>query len=106
MAIWRLEPKAAPDDPRWLDHEIWQEVIVRAPSSGMARLVAAELERDPKQPPAGNESESFQSGFEDDKLYTVRPHNEGEAQSVDADAKPCILRAVRAETPGPETNRR
>lgn len=69
---WRIEPTARPDDPRWLDHEIWREVIVRAPTAAMARLAARQLEFDPDEPPAGNQAPSFQSAFEDEKLYAVR----------------------------------
>lgn len=72
MPIWRLTPIAPPDDPRWLDHQIWESVLVRAPTSGMALLLASELERDPDRPPVGNETPSFQSAFEDPKLYVAR----------------------------------
>lgn len=101
MPTWRLEPKAEPDDPRWLDHAIWREVVVRAPTSGAARLIASRLERDPERPPAGNENPSFQSGFEDDKLYAVR------LQSQDQDDEPevGIVRAVRAAASGPGEHR-
>jgi len=65
VATWRIVPIAEKDDPRWLDHAAWREVIVRAPSSGAARLIASRLEFDPARPPVGNENPSFQSGFED-----------------------------------------
>lgn len=73
MPLWRIEPVADSSDSRWLDHEIWREVVVRASSPAMARLLAADLERrgTAETAPAGNESLSFQSAFEDEKLYRV-----------------------------------
>ena len=99
MPIWRLEPKAAPDDPRWLDHEIWEEVLVKAPTSGMARLAASRLEFDPSRPPTGNENPSFHSAFADEKLYAVSLHDEGddgEPRPAVAPGEACVLRAVQA----------
>ena len=105
MPIWKLKPKAAPDDPRWLDHAIWEEVVVRAPTSGMARLIASELERDPQQPPSGNENPSFQSGFEDEKLYDVlavsSPEGKGLPEPPALAGKSRVLRAVRARSGEP-----
>lgn len=78
MPIWKIVPVAASDDPRWLDHDRWAEVIVRASTAGMARLLAGRLEYDPERPPVGNENPSFQSGFEDRKLYAVQRCDRGD----------------------------
>lgn len=71
MHYWRLTPAAAPDDSRWLEFEIWDEVIVEAETASLARITARNLEREPDQAKAGNESQTFRSGFEDEKLYHV-----------------------------------
>lgn len=71
MPLWKLTPAAVADDPRWQDHEIWSQVIVRAPTASMARVLASELERNPELPQVGNESLDFRSAFEDEKLYWV-----------------------------------
>ena len=71
MPLWRLLPVADPDDSRWLDHPVWREVLVRAPSAAFARQAAGALERDLEAAPAGNECPSFKSAFEDEKLYQV-----------------------------------
>jgi hypothetical protein len=71
MALWRLSPVAEADDASWQNRRIWLEVVVRANSPADARLIAAKLEIDPCEPPLGNESPSFRSGFLDEKLYRV-----------------------------------
>ncbi len=71
MPLWKITPVAAADDPRWQDRKIWSQVIVRAPTAAMARVLASELERDPTLPQVGNESLDFQSAFQDEKLYWV-----------------------------------
>lgn len=74
MILWKIEPVAQRGDPRWLDHPVWEEVVVRAPTAAEARVLAAGLERreQPEGRSLGNESQSFSSGFEDEKLYGVR----------------------------------
>ena len=86
MALWRLTPVAEAHDGRWQDRRIWREVIVQAGSAAQARLLAAELEADPREPLSGNESPSFRSGFLDEKLYRVDRAGDGEGE-------PAILRA-------------
>lgn len=71
MPLWKLAPAAAADDPRWLDHAMWSQVVVRAPTAAMARVLAGQLERDPDAPSLGNESHDFKSAFDDEKLYWV-----------------------------------
>ncbi|MEX2451487.1 MAG: hypothetical protein WD407_11580 [Rhodospirillales bacterium] len=74
MALWKILPVAPKKDPRWLGRPVWKDVVVRAPTSADARLVAADMERRemPDSPPLGNESPISRSGFEDEKLYNVR----------------------------------
>ena len=60
MPLWRIRPVAEPDDPRWLDHAIWSEVVVRADSAAQARRAAAASE-DADEPRDGR------SGFDADE---------------------------------------
>jgi hypothetical protein len=74
MPLWSIEPTAVAEDSRWLDYPIWADVLVRAPTAAQARLVAAAMEAGAIEGPAtvGNESPTFRSGFDDEKLYRVR----------------------------------
>lgn len=74
MALWSLEASAVAEDTRWLDLPIWADVVVRAPSAAQARLVAAAMEAAAIGDPTtqGNETLTFRSGFQDEKLYRVR----------------------------------
>lgn len=74
MPIYRLIPIAAPDDPNWQLSARQGEVTVRAKSSGDARLVASEAERDfldIDAKPGEGVSTSGASAFRNDKLFTV-----------------------------------
>lgn len=75
MALWRVIPVAHAGDGRWQDHPIWQEVVVRAPSATMARMIAAQMEArrviEAADGQAGNESPSDSSALHDEKLYRV-----------------------------------
>ncbi|MDX1710417.1 MAG: hypothetical protein R3316_04700 [Rhodovibrionaceae bacterium] len=85
MALWKLEPVARPDDPRWQDYPIWREVVVRAASAGEARALAAELEATPEQT-SGNESISYGSRLADEKMYSCRQvHPDDAGETVDGD---------------------
>ena len=44
MALWEIRAITPPEDPRWLGRRPWRSVVVRAPSSAMARVVAGTLE--------------------------------------------------------------
>ncbi|WP_119458355.1 hypothetical protein [Rhodospirillaceae bacterium SYSU D60014] len=105
MILWRIAPVADPRDSRWQDRRIWREVIVRAPSAAMARLIAGRLETNPDRPPVGNESPAFRSGFTDEKLYWVARLSTAEAAAVGEGGAYGIVRAVPAdallETPPP-----
>lgn len=95
MPLWRLVPHADPDDARWLDHPIWEEVVVRADSAAQARLYAGRLEENRTAPPAGNECPSGKSGFADEKLYWVRELGAADALAY-ADAPGPVIAAALA----------
>ena len=72
MPLWKIAPAATLDDPRWLDRRPWGEVLVRAESAAMARLIASGLDRPPTAGTGvGNETDGFVSAFDDEKLYWV-----------------------------------
>lgn len=92
MPLWKIEPVADPEDPRWLDHPRWDEVVVRADSAGAAVATAARG----LGPPAlrvGNESPPERTGFEDVKLYRVRRIENGDRAS--AESPPQVVSAIR-----------
>ncbi|NEJ83081.1 hypothetical protein GR268_42120, partial [Rhizobium leguminosarum] len=72
--IYRLEPIAAPDDPRWDNSPGHGTVVVAARTPGDARIVAAARELDFMEvdaAPAEDVTTVNASAFRDDKLYTV-----------------------------------
>ncbi len=74
LNIYRLEPIAAANDPRWGNAPGHGKVIVAARTSGDARIVAASRELDFMEvdaAPAEDVTTSNASAFRDDKLYTV-----------------------------------
>jgi len=76
LALYRLVPTARPDDPNWDRAPNRGEVVVRARSSGDARVVAAQAETE--EGAAGLfTTEVRASAFMDEKLYTVRDEPEG-----------------------------
>ena len=102
MSFWKIRPVAEPHDSRWQNHPIWKEVIVQADTAALARLVAARLEHDPDEPPTGNESPTFRSAFQDEKLYWVVELGPEEAAAVsEAVGGNGIIRAL----PFPEAER-
>ena len=72
MPFWRIYPVAHRSDARWQGRKIWKEVVVRASSAAMARVIACELDRPAQPHRKGNESHCFRSGFEDARLYWVQ----------------------------------
>ncbi|UPA26274.1 hypothetical protein [Shinella oryzae] len=74
MKLYRLVPVAAASDTNWDNAPNQGEVVVRARSSGDARVVAAEAELDFTEidalPGDGNSTTSS-SAFRNEKLYTV-----------------------------------
>jgi hypothetical protein len=74
LKIYRLVPNAPPDDPQWMDRPPEGEVIVRARTTGDARLLASEAELDFTEIdalPAEGNSTTMASAFRSEKLYTV-----------------------------------
>lgn len=74
LNIYRLEPIAAPDDPRWDNAPGHGVVTVAARSTGDARLVAASQELDYMEidaKPAEDVTTGMASAFRSEKLYTV-----------------------------------
>lgn len=72
--IYKLVPIAAAGDPNWERAGGSGIVLVRADSSGDARLVASEAEPDfleIDRKPAHGASTRFASAFRDEKLYGV-----------------------------------
>ncbi len=74
LRIYRLVPIAAASDPNWQNSQPQGEVVVRARTSGDARIVAADAELDFTEvdalPAEGNSTE-MASAFRNEKLYTV-----------------------------------
>jgi hypothetical protein len=74
LNIYRLEPIASPNDPRWDNSPGHGIVVVAARTSGDARIVAASRELDFMEvdaAPADDVTTFNASAFRDDKLYTV-----------------------------------
>ncbi|MGJ8571433.1 MAG: hypothetical protein ACSHXI_12120 [Hoeflea sp.] len=81
LKIFRLEPNARPDDPRWDNAPNHGAIRVRAFSAADARIVAAEAEvdfLDIKAKPGDGTTTNFASAFRDDKLYHVTLEEEEE----------------------------
>jgi len=97
--LWRLVPAARPDDPTWLDLDIWQEVVVRADTAAEARVEAGRMSYDPDDPLGSLEKADREAGFMSEKLYHVLPLPEDEAKAFGAGPKG-VLRAVKAEAGG------
>ena len=78
MAVYRLFPIARPDDSNWDRATNQGEVIVRARSSGDARVVASEGEaRAAGKDPALETTQLLASAFRDPHLYAVRLVTDG-----------------------------
>ncbi len=74
LNVYRLQPIAEPDDPRWDNSPFQGTVVVAARTSGDARIVAAGSELDYMEidaKPAEDVTTSMASAFRSDKLYTV-----------------------------------
>ncbi|TBZ27108.1 hypothetical protein [Rhizobium leguminosarum] len=74
LNIYRLEPIAESDDPRWDNAPNHGVIVVAARTPGDARIVAAAREldfMDVDAAPAEDVTTVNASAFRDDKLYTV-----------------------------------
>lgn len=94
MPLWRIVPVTPAEDMRWQGRRIWREVIVRADTAALARVLAGEHVRPENPLGVGNETLDFRSGFDDEKLYWVFQIDEDEAAALGgADGPPGVLRA-------------
>jgi hypothetical protein len=74
LNVYRLEPIAGSDDPRWDNSPYQGIVVVAARTTGDARIVASERELDFMEidsAPAGDVTTRNASAFRSEKLYTV-----------------------------------
>ncbi|KQS85017.1 MULTISPECIES: hypothetical protein [unclassified Rhizobium] len=74
LNVYRLEPLAEANDPRWDNSPYQGIVVVAARTCGDARIVAAERELDFMEidsAPAEDVTTSNASAFRSEKLYTV-----------------------------------
>jgi len=83
MPLFRFTPATHRHDPRWQGRALFDEVVVRAPSSGEARRLAATLEAPGDERAmahaVGNGSEPRTGALDDEKLYRMEPISEDEA---------------------------
>lgn len=73
MALWKIEPVAASDDPAWQGRAQWASVVVRAANPAFARALARALDTPDTAPEYGDEHPRLGSGFSSEKLYRVVP---------------------------------
>lgn len=74
LNVYRLEPIAEADDPRWDNSPFQGTVVVAARTSGDARIVASGRELDYMEidaKPADDVTTTTASAFRSEKLYTV-----------------------------------
>lgn len=101
MPLWRIHPVVHPSDSRWQGRPIWAEVIVRAETAAMARVIAAKLDEPAVPHRLGNETLCFRSGLEDEKLYWVRRLDAADAGRYEPRAR-AMARSWRLSWPTPE----
>lgn len=95
MPLWRIYPVADPGVPHWQGRKIWEEVIVRAKTAALARVIASRLDEPPVPYRIGNETLCFRSGFEDVKLYWVQELSaHSAARYEDSDAQEGVISAI------------
>ncbi len=74
LNVYRLQPIAEADDPRWENSPFQGTVVVAARTAGDARVVASARELDYMEidaKPAEDVTTTMASAFRSDKLYTV-----------------------------------
>ena len=108
MGVYRLIPKAAPDDSGWDLAPGQGEVVVRAHSPADARVVAAEAEGDFPEfnaKPAHGVRTAPASAFRDIRLYAVVEEKDGRFDAngprgvIEGRPDPAVLRpANRRQT--------
>lgn len=106
MTLWRLTPAARAEDPRWLNRPRFDDVLVRAPSAGEARRLAAESESPAAAPAVGNETHGGAPALGDPKLYALSPvaAADADANGFSAEGPAEVLRrrraSLRSRSPG------
>ncbi|TCR71049.1 hypothetical protein [Rhizobium sp. BK376] len=103
LSVFRLEPIAAVDDPRWQNAPNHGVVLVAARTSGDARIVAASRELDFMEinaAPADDVTTANASAFRDDRLYTVieieRGRRDLERGLLEGDISAATIRPVQS----------
>ena len=91
MTIWKIEPVARADDPRWISGPRHERVFVRADTAAQARLYAGKALA-PNPVVVGNESAQQPTPFEDEKLYQVTRSSANDAGvAVSEDGEPALI---------------
>jgi hypothetical protein len=102
LKIFRLVPSASSDDPGWQNSPSHGEVVVRALTTGDARLVASDAELDFTEidaAPAEGNSTREASAFRNEKLYTVMEDTSGRFDA--AGSRGIVEGLVRVDTIAP-----
>jgi len=97
MQLWKIEPVARADDPRWLNHPRFAHVVVRAETAAEARLLAASGENSGAPAAVGNETHGDVAGLSDEKLYRVAPLPAEERGALTPDGGAAVLSRRRAD---------
>jgi hypothetical protein len=96
VALWRIHAVANPRDARWQGHRVWKEVIVRAETAAMARLVARSLDQQSADQVPRSANSEFWSAFRDEKLYWVQRVSSREAERFGDETGPDEVVAATA----------
>jgi hypothetical protein len=91
LSLWKIEPIARAEDPRWLDHPRFERLVVRAETAAEARQIAAAEEIGEDTDAVGNESLGDAAGFKDEKLYRVMPLADEERGTLSPEGRPAVL---------------
>jgi hypothetical protein len=110
MPFFRFVPATHERDPRWLGRRPYEDVVVRAPTSGAARHLAATLEAPGAAADmagaVGNGCEPRPAALDDEKLYRMEMLSGTEAVLRDGpdgaawtEGPPAIVAARRRSGP-------
>ena len=88
MPLWRFIPVADKSDSRWQDRCIWHDVVVRAPTAALARVLADQAEERLARGAVGNETSTSRGGFADANLYWVQRVPSEEAETYGGENGP------------------
>jgi hypothetical protein len=96
VPLWRIHAVGHPRDARWQGQKQWKEIIVRAETAAMARLVARSLDQQSTDHRHRSVNLESWSGFRDEKLYWVRRLSSQEAERFGDETGPDRLIAATA----------